>query len=236
MDDSARCNLCGYCVKNCPNDSITISARIPSTELWFIRKPKFEESFLAIIIMGIVFVQNITMLQVWGRGQRGLESLLGTTDPAITFTATFVVAMAIPVLMLFAASWTGSRINGEKTFLNFARFVYALIPLDLAGHLAHNLFHLLAEGGSILITGLALIGSKIPIQSTALVSMSTIELLQFSLLALGGFASAYTAYRIAKFNYRTAGREKSYIPYVILIGILVAFNVYLFLLPMSHRM
>jgi len=107
MDDSARCNLCGHCVKNCPNDSITISTRIPSKELWFISKPKFEESFLAIIIMGIVFVQNITMLQVWGRGQHMLESLLGTSDPAITFTVTFAVAMAIPVLMLFAASWAG---------------------------------------------------------------------------------------------------------------------------------
>lgn len=87
-----------------------------------------------------------------------------------------------------------------------------------------------------MITGLALIGSKIPTQSTALVSMSTIELLQFSLLALGGFASAYTAYRIAKFNYGVTPQAKSYIPYAILIGIFVAFNVYLFLLPMAHRM
>ena len=42
MDSNANCNVCGYCVKNCPNDSIRLTARIPTKELWFIRKPKLE--------------------------------------------------------------------------------------------------------------------------------------------------------------------------------------------------
>jgi len=33
--------------------------------------------------------------------------------------------------------------------LRLARFGCALIPVDVAAHLAHNLFHLLAEGGSV---------------------------------------------------------------------------------------
>lgn len=56
MDSSAKCNLCGNCVKTCSNDSIIIKSRVPSKELWFIKRPKLEESFLAIIIMGIVFL------------------------------------------------------------------------------------------------------------------------------------------------------------------------------------
>lgn len=236
MDNSARCNLCGYCVKNCPNDSITINTRIPSKELWFIRKPKFEESFLAIVIMGIVFVQNITMLEVWQQAQTVIEGFLGTTNYAVTFTATFVIAMAVPVLMLFAASRIASVLNGDSVVDNFARFGYSLIPLDLAGHLAHNLFHLLAEGKGILTTGLALLGIESHGGSAAIVDMATIQVLQFALLGLGGFASAYTAYRIARTNVDVPGGTKSSVPFIILTAVFVAFNIYLFLLPMAHRM
>lgn len=236
MDNSARCNLCGYCVKNCPNDSITITTRVPSKELWSIRKPKFEESFLAIVIMGIVFVQNITMLEVWQEAQAMLEGFLGTSNYAVTFTVTFIIAMAIPVLMLFAASRMASAMNGDGMVKNFARFGYSLIPLDLAGHLAHNLFHLLAEGKAILTTGLALIGVEAHGGSAAIVEMGTIQFLQFALLGLGGLGSAYTAYRIAKSSVDVPGGTKSSVPFMILTAIFVAFNIYLFLLPMAHRM
>ena len=42
----------------------------------------------------------------------------------------------------------------QQLVQNFARFGYALIALDVAGHMAHNLFHLLAEGKGILFTAL----------------------------------------------------------------------------------
>jgi len=114
MDSSARCNLCGNCVKTCPNDSVVLTARIPSKELWFIRKPKIEESFLAIIIMGIVFVQNITMLELWQDAQRIIEGITGTTNYTVTFTITFIIAMAIPLLAFYATSWLAGITNKEK--------------------------------------------------------------------------------------------------------------------------
>ncbi|MHB1475808.1 MAG: 4Fe-4S binding protein [Dermatophilaceae bacterium] len=65
MEDSASCNLCASCVKACPNDVITLTVRKPTKELWFLRNPKIEESFLAMAIMGIVIIQNVTMLKLW---------------------------------------------------------------------------------------------------------------------------------------------------------------------------
>lgn len=236
MDNSARCNLCGYCVKNCPNDSITITPRVPSKELWFIKKPKFEESFLAIVIMGIVFVQNITMLEIWEEAQRWLEMVLGTNSYAITFTVTFLIAMAIPVLMLYVASWISAQMNGEDANKNFARFGYALIPLDLAGHLAHNLFHLLVEGKSVIITGFALLGVDAQLPSGSLVDPGIVQMLQYMIIVLGGLGSGYTAYRIAKFNFTDLRKVQSYLPIVCLITIFVVINIYLFILPMAHRM
>lgn len=238
MDSMARCNLCANCIKTCPNDSIQLTTRIPSKGLWFIKKPKFEESFLAIVIMGIVFVQNITMLEVWQEMLKKLENFVGTTNYFVTFTITFIIAMALPVLALFASSYGAKLANKRSVMDNFARFGYALIPLDLAGHIAHNLFHLLAEGKSVIFTFLALFGVEAGHgQSAALMSDSTIQILQFVLIAIGTFASIFAAYKISKNNFEVEGKTlSSIIPFAILTVVLGAINIYLFMLPMAMRM
>jgi len=80
MEVNANCNVCANCAKNCPNDSIRLILRPPTKELWFIRKPRLEEAFLSVVIMGIVFVQNVTMLEVWESMLAWLENLTGTTS------------------------------------------------------------------------------------------------------------------------------------------------------------
>ncbi|MDR1960959.1 MAG: 4Fe-4S binding protein, partial [Gracilibacteraceae bacterium] len=197
MDTNARCNLCGYCVKTCPNGSITVKTHIPTRELWQVREPVFEESFLAIVIMGIVFVQNITMLNIWPPILAFLEKITGTSNYYITFTVTFIIAIGLPILALLAASFFSSAGTGEKLTQNFARFGYALIPLDLAGHLAHNLFHLLAEGKAVFYTFMGLFGRQIE-GSAALLNTPTIQMLQYLLIALGAAGSLIAAYKIAK--------------------------------------
>lgn len=237
MDNMARCNLCANCIKACPNDSIQLSPRIPTKGLWFIKKPKFEESFLAIVIMGIVFVQNITMLQIWQNILSGLENFVGTKNYFVTFTITFIIAMALPVLALFISSYFSKIANRRSVIENFARFGYALIPLDLAGHIAHNLFHLLAEGKSVIYTFLELFGANIGNQSTAFVSNSTIQILQFAIIALGTFGSIYAAYKISKSNFESENKTlSSFLPQAILSIILALVNLYLFMLPMAMRM
>lgn len=160
MQDSANCNLCANCSKSCPNDAITLTVRKPTTELWFLRTPKIEESFLAITIMGIVIIQNVTMLPVWTDVLDAIHRATGISSYPVIFTAAFAVGVSVPVALLALAAKVASRSNLESTVQNFARFGYALIPLDVAAHLAHNLFHLLAEGGSVFYTVGALFGGQ----------------------------------------------------------------------------
>jgi ferredoxin len=230
MDTNARCNLCGYCVKSCPNASVTIKTRIPTKELWLIRKPVFEESFLAVVIMGIVFVQNITMLSVWQPILTALESVTGTSNYYVNFTVTFLIAVGLPVLCLFAASFCSRLGSPESVTQNFARFGYALIPLDLAGHLAHNLFHLLAEGKAIGFTFLGLFGEQIE-ASAAVLNTPTIQVLQYFLILLGTLGSGFTAYKISR-----SSEGKGFLPHLILIILFCILNIYLFYLPMEMRM
>jgi hypothetical protein len=137
---------------------------------------------------------------------------------------------------LLSGYWAG-KINGDSARKNFTLFGYAVIPLDMAGHIAHNLFHLLAEGKSILFTGLALFGIENHGQSAALLDTATIQVLQYILIFLGTFGSIYVAYRLAKSHYgEQAHTLKILLPYIALIVLFSLINIVLFLMPMSMRM
>jgi len=236
MTTSANCVLCGDCVKNCPNDSIQVTIRPPTKELWFVHKPKVEVAFLAAVIMGIVFVQNVTMLEVWGSILTWLEAVTGTTSYYVNFTITFMVAMILPLALLGWASLVASKNNDASLAENFTRFGYAIIALDLAAHIAHNLFHLLAEGKSILYTGMALFGADSHGASPALMSTPNIQLMQYGLMVLGFLGSLYIVYRIAKTNYQGDVIWATFKPYAILMAGLCILNIILFTLPMDMRM
>jgi len=204
--------------------------------LWFVRKPKLEEAFLAVVIMGIVFIQNVTMLEVWRSILTWFETASGIKNYAITFTITFLIAMAIPIGLLAVAALIARKLNGDSLTQNFAKFGYAIIPLDVAGHVAHNLFHLLAEGKAIVYTALTFLGQTAPNASPALVDNATIQLLQFALIGLGALLSLYAAYRIAHSNYARGTSWATLAPYAALIVLLGVVNLYLFMLPMAMRM
>lgn len=230
MDNSAECNLCGDCVKNCPNDSIRISPRKPTMELWGIKKPMLEQSFLAAVIMGIVLVQNVTMLEVWNTILNGIGTVTRTSSFNVNFTIAFIIAMIIPIGTLWYASKLGSKTYLDSTTKeNFIRFGYAYIPIDLAGHLGHNLFHLLTETKALYYNTMGLFGHYMT-GDLAIVSEGTVQILQFILVGFGTWLSMYVVYRI--------GNRKSFKqlwPFYLLMLIFGILNFYLFSLPMDHR-
>ena len=176
------------------------------------------------------------MLQVWEQILSSVHRITGITNSAVIFTGVFALGVMLPVALLSLVARIASRSNLESTFQNFARFGYALIPLDVAGHVAHNLFHLLAEGKSVYYSVGSLFGSQAT-GSAALVSNGTIRILQFLILALGFWGSVYTVRRITYRRYSSATLRKStLVPYTALVGILMALNVAMFLFPMAHRM
>jgi ferredoxin len=236
MDSNTNCNLCAACIKTCPNGSIQLAVRPPTKELWAIKKPKFEQAFLAVVIMGIVFVQNITMLEGWQPVLRGLERITGTTSYAVNFTIIFLLAIAFPVALLSLTALGARALNGRPLADNFAIFGYAIIPLDMAGHIAHNLFHLLAEGKAVVFTAKELIGQQVQAASPALVSATAIQALQQSLIVLGILGSLYAVYRIAMSHDGEGKLWASFVPYAATVALLGGINIWLFLLPMAMRM
>ncbi|WP_082687006.1 4Fe-4S binding protein [Bacillus sp. FJAT-27445] len=231
MDSSAECNVCGNCIKNCPNDSVRLSFRPPTKELWFIKNPKLEHAALAAVIMGIVFVQNITMLEIWGDILKAIGSVTGTSSYVINFTIAYVFSMALPILLLLGTAKLSAKMGmAESVKRNFIRFGYAIIPLDLAGHLAHNLFHVITEGKAIWFNTVGLFGSTARPESLAFAPASSVQLIQYAIIVIGLIGSGYAAYKMGNKN-----TFKSLLPVYGLMIILALINIYLFSLPMSHR-
>jgi hypothetical protein len=127
------------------------------------------------------------------------------------------------------------KVERRSLAANMAKFGYAIIPLDVAGHIAHNLFHLLAEGKAVMFTALPLFCQVALGGSRALLRLATIQVLQYVLIGLGLLGSPYAAYRIAKSHYG-ASTWTTFIPYAALVLVLGGINVGLFMLPMAMRM
>jgi hypothetical protein len=132
-----------------------------------------------------------------------------------------------------AAFFTGAE-TGEGLVRTFERFGYAVIPLDLAGHMAHNFFHLFAEGKAVAFNTAALFDAYVT-GSLALFSTSTIQALQFGVLGLGVAGSIFTAHKITQRSAGQRGALRAFMPQLIVLLIFGLVNVYLFTLPMAHR-
>jgi polyferredoxin len=233
MDSNRDCNMCGNCVKSCPHGSLRLEVRKPTSEFWNIRKPRLDVAFLAIVLVGVVIVQNVTMLGIYPTILGHVAALTGTDNTTVNFTVVFLVAMAAPIALLGAASFASSRLSGGDMLRDFTIFGYALIPLDLAAHMAHNLFHLLGEGLAVPRSFVLWLGGSWK-GSTAILNTMTIEVLQYLMLGAGIAATVYAAYRIAGSAHGTS-KWRALIPQLLLVALLVAINVYMFTQPMAHR-
>ena len=254
MDSNRACNFCSNCIKTCDHDAIRITPRPPTSELWFIRKPRFEESFLATALIGIVVSQTMIMLEVWEPFMTWFENTTGITNFPVAWTLIFAAAMLIPLLFMLAASFVSSIMSGktsnsdiiadqtaemsavskdftETTLTNFIRYGYALIPLGLGIHLAHNAKHFLGEGFSVLYSSASLVGWNIT-GDLSILNMPTIQVIQYILSILGVLGAIYTAYRISTNN---PNSRSSVLPYIVLILMFGIIALWMYSIPMAAR-
>jgi hypothetical protein len=136
--------------------------------------------------------------------------------------------------MMTAAARLSGAATGESVSKNFARFGYAVIPLDLAGHVAHNLFHLLSEGRAVFFNAAAVVDYHVT-GPAEVVSPDTVQMLQFVIVGLGIAGSIYTARKIAQRSGSTTRPLPALIPHIVVLVLFGLVNLYLFTLPMVHR-
>jgi hypothetical protein len=94
----------------------------------------------------LVYIQTIGMSKLFPSYMKWFIEGTFIKNYHVAFTMTFVALLLVGFTLYGMASYFSSRFSKEPLIQNFASFGYALIPLGLAGHLAHNIFHLIKEG------------------------------------------------------------------------------------------
>ncbi|HLE43944.1 MAG TPA: 4Fe-4S binding protein [Methylomirabilota bacterium] len=162
LDRNNYCTFCAACVVGCEQQNLVLRLRAFGKDLWASRHRVLDEAYLAAVLVGLTLLVTAEMLAAWpewismlGRwlpaGVRASlkpVTYLGLVESIVLLGGALVV---VPLLVLAGAAaanrLAGSRGLGlRRTFVTFA---YMLVPVGLAMHLAHNLGHLLLEGGGI---------------------------------------------------------------------------------------
>ena len=188
--------------------------------------------FVALTLSTVTF-DGFTATGAWGDFRTALEprlTLFG--DSANTAVGTFGLAM-FPVTFLavyLGFSWAMSRLSGEKVpILQISRiFVYSLIPIALAYHVAHFLVLLLMQGQTILPLLSDPFGWDWDLFGTAhftiypLVTTKVEWFLSIGAIVLGHIVAVYLAHVVALRKMSThAGAMRSQYP---MLGLMILYT------------
>ncbi|HUI57103.1 MAG TPA: 4Fe-4S binding protein [Bryobacteraceae bacterium] len=232
LDDSGTCELCANCVKNCPRDAIRISTRRPGAELWSIRQPHLCNAVLAAMVAGVVLIERFAQLGSW-------NSLIATAgawlhvDPNVSFPLVYGTLLAmfltVPLVGLVLASLGSQafdgRVSSAEVRQNLSFAGSAVIPLALAGHLAHGLDRLLMWSRTVPLAAAAMVGWFPGNNGAAWLPRCGILWIEVAVLALGAALALYVGYRLAQRQARRAP-WLAYAPHGLLLLLLFAANLY----------
>jgi hypothetical protein len=162
MDRNTYCILCGECAGGCAHGNLVLRFRRFGSDLWATGRRALDEAYLAAVLAGLTLALTAQMLAGWPGWMAGLArwlpgpvrtglrpvTYLGLVESAALLGAGLV---AVPLALLGAAALADrlARPHGLGVRRTFVTFGYVLVPVALAMHLAHNLAHLLLEGGGL---------------------------------------------------------------------------------------
>ncbi|MBZ5659602.1 MAG: 4Fe-4S binding protein [Acidobacteriia bacterium] len=256
MDRNNYCNLCGECVKTCPKDNISFTLRPFAEDLWSSSHRRFDEAFLAILLVGVVFMVTGHMVEPWHAWMDRMShfipfSLVGIKNHAmienLTFTVVYFVSsfLVAPLLVLLASQLSRGMVHSPRFGYKetFTIFGYMFVPIGLALHLAHNVLHLLKEGPGIVpviqrtINDLTVF--HVGTANWRIGPLATdvfIYYLQMSILSGFYLLSLYIGWKLSLRNYRERKLAlRAVFPMMMIAAAFTFLNVYLLSQPMSAR-
>lgn len=149
MTTNTYCTMCAECFKTCPSGSMSLNLRPWASDLVVEGKPRADEAALALILLSMTAFHGLTMTPTWVALLEGTKAATGLSFMG-AFTMLMAAFLALPVAA-YAALAAGSAAWARVGYRDVAlRFAYALLPIALFYHLAHNAEHFLMEGPKLL--------------------------------------------------------------------------------------
>ncbi|MBI5594614.1 MAG: YHS domain-containing protein [Elusimicrobia bacterium] len=240
MSLNTYCILCADCFKTCPHDNMALRLRPWGADLAVEGKPRADEAWLALVLLAMTGFHGLTMTPSWPRWVAGLQESWGVgywTSFSLLMTLMLGLPAALYAVLVKAAL---ARTPGASYGGVFVRYAYALLPIALFYHLAHNAEHFLMEGPKLLRLASDPFGWGWNLFGTAawrpvpLITLEGLWGVQLALVVLGHVYSLWVTERAA----RRASPAGGFLPQLPMVTAMVAFSVFsLWLLrqPMQMR-
>jgi hypothetical protein len=162
LDRNNYCTLCGQCARGCGRDNLVLRFRPFGRDLWAAGRRVLDEAYLAVALVGLTILVSAQMLSAWPgwisalarwlpaavRGTLKPVTYLGLVESLVLLGGSLVV---VPLLVLAGTALADRLAGSGRLGLRraFVTFGYMFVPIGLGMHLAHNMAHLLLEGGGI---------------------------------------------------------------------------------------
>jgi polyferredoxin len=244
MERSSACLLCLECTRSCPEANVAVSLRPFGAELAALPRPRRDEAWLALILVGLTTFHGFVMTPWWARLAEGAEAWAGL-GPTAAFTALMAVAVSLPIgayagVAALARVWGrgGAQVARAAPFTQYA---FALLPVAFFYHLAHNAGHLFLEGGALLPAlsdplgwGWNLFGTA-DILPGPLLAGPPLVALQVACLVVGQAYAALVALRVSRRLFAGGRPALALVPVLVFSLLLSGLNLWLLGQPMVHR-
>jgi polyferredoxin len=205
MEQNTYCIACMECVKTCEVDNVALQLRPWGEDLLKHQRPRSDEAYLALLMLALAGFHGLTMTAAWGTVVDSIRHTLGVGEPT-AFSIGMAGIMVGPVVLYAAlvaiSRWSAlAPIHGYRE--HFIRYAYALLPIALFYHLAHNSEHLLIEGQKLVALFSDPFGYEWNLLGTAhwrvgpLASVQTLWGVQVLLVMIGHVYSLWAARRAA---------------------------------------
>lgn len=146
------CTSCGNCTQSCPHENIAWRLRPPSIEALHSGRPHWDESWFMIGLLALTGFHGLTMMTFWEQWMSQLAQVIGDSGRLLGSFTLGLIGCLLAIAAIYAFFIEATR-RLTKTDLPFKRlfstFAFVSLPLAFAYHMAHNLNHLIREGGGI---------------------------------------------------------------------------------------
>jgi hypothetical protein len=244
MDQNTYCIACMECVKTCEKGNVAVNLRPWGADLIGHHRPRSDEAYLALLMLSLTGFHGLTMTGAWGQVTNWISTSFGIGE-TLSFSLGMAVIMVAPALV-YAVLVALSRWAARETTVSyrdyFMRYAYALLPIALFYHLAHNSEHLLMEGQKVIALLSDPFGFQWNLFGTAelslppIINLSTLWIIQVLFVIVGHVYSLWTTRGAAGalFSNRNAA-FRSQVPMLAAMILFSVMSLWLLKQPMEMR-
>lgn len=250
LTNNTYCIQCGECIQACPEDNLTLNLRPWGEDLVADHRTRSDEAYLALLMLSITGFHGLTMTANWKRITDWLSDSLSASH-LIAFSLGMTILMLAPIAVYAVLVWLSYRLGRQSAMPTtkpltyhdyFVKYAYALLPIALFYHLAHNMEHLLMEGPKVAALISDPFGWNWNLFGTArwsippLVSLDVLWIVQIALVLIGHVYSLWVA---QKTSIRLFGDQRSafrsQLPMLAGMIVFSVFSLWLLKQPMEMR-